>query len=378
MSAATLLIALHDEALVGLAVGPNGAPLGATFSEPARLGEAARRAAQVVAVVPGQAVTLLSVPRIARQRQRLLQALPYAVEEQLAQPVEDVHIVAPARIEGDQVPVACVAHADMRAWMARLDALGIQPDRMLPDMLLLPAPAAAASLARVGGRALVRSGADAGFAVEADALALMLGRVGEVREVFRAEGIADLLPKLAPYLTEASALDLLAGPYRPRHRSGAAGPWRAAAVLALAALLLGLLYQWLDYRALRQTHEALMEEARALYRQVVPDAGAVPDPVRMLRAESARRGGGSHGAGALPLLARVAPLLAGGTTTVRMDAIEYRGGSLEITLTTPDVPTLDGLRERLGALPGLRVELTGASPGEAGVQGRLRVQEGTP
>jgi general secretion pathway protein L len=350
---------------------------GNVISDPARLREAARRAQEIVVLVPGEAVTLLEVPRIARQRSRLMQALPYAVEEQLAQPVEDMHIVAPAHIEGERVAVACVAHADMQRWLARLSELGIQPDRMLPETLALPLKGTAVTLVRVGARALVRSGPDAGFAVEPDALEVLADSLGALREAFVVDDEAALLIALAPHLGGVSRLDLLDGPYRPRRRASASGPWRLVAVLALAALLLAVLYQWLDYRALRQTHAGLQQEAQRLYRQVVPGEGPVPDPVRMLRAESAQRGSGGRG-GAMPLLARVAPLLAGGTTTVRMDALEYRAGSLDLSITTPDVPTLDGLRERLDTLPGLRVELTGASPGDAGVQGRIRVQEVSP
>lgn len=368
----TLLIHIDGERIVGLAGAAND-----TISSAAQLAEAARRSDSVVVLVPGEAVTVVEVARIARQRQRLMQALPYAVEEQLAQPVEDMHIVAPARIDGERVPVACAAHADMRDWLQRLDALGIRPDRMLPDTLALPLAEGAATLVRTGDRALVRSGPDAGFAVEAEALDVLGESIGPLREAFAVSDSADLLTRLAPHLAQASTLDLLDGPYRPRRRASAAGPWRLVAQLALLALLLGLVYQWLDYRALRQTHAELSAEAQRLYRQAVPGEGSVPDPVRMLRAERARSGAEQSG-GALRLLARVAPLLPGGTTTLRMDALEYRGGSLELSVTTPDVPTLDGLRERLGALPGLRVELTGASPGDEGVQGRLRILEVSP
>jgi general secretion pathway protein L len=368
----TLLISIDAERVLGLPAGGRS-----VISDPERLREEARRADDIVVLVPGEAVTLLEVPRIARQRSRLLQALPYAVEEQLAQPVEDMHIAALARIEGERVAVACVAHADMRRWLSRLAEFDIQPDRMLPETLALPLHGTAATLVRVGARVLVRSGLDAGFALEPDALDLLTDRLGAMNEAFVVDDEAALLLALAPHLGGASRLDLLDGPYRPRRRASASGPWRLVAALAFGALLLAVLYQWLDYRALRQTHAGLQQEAQRLYRQAVPGEGAVPDPVRMLRAESAQRGSGGRG-GALPLLARVAPLVAGGTTTVRMDALEYRAGSLELSLTTPDVPTLDGLRERLGTLPGLRVELTGASPGDAGVQGRIRIQEVTP
>jgi general secretion pathway protein L len=56
-----------------------------------------------------------------------------------------------------------------------------------------------------------------------------------------------------------------------------------------------------------------------------------------------------------------------------LDGVEFRGGVLELTLIASDVATLDNLRERL-AQQGLQVELTGANPGSAGVEGRLRIR----
>ena len=55
---------------------------------------------------------------------------------------------------------------------------------------------------------------------------------------------------------------------------------------------------------------------------------------------------------------------------------EFRNGTLELSLTAPDVPTLDLLRERLATLPGLKVELTAANPSENGVEGRIRIVGG--
>ena len=82
--------------------------------------------------------------------------------------------------------------------------------------------------------------------------------------------------------------------------------------------------------------------------------------------------GQGDAADALSLLGRVAPLLAGGST-LTLDAVEYRSGTLELTLIAADVATLDSLRERL-AQQGMQVELTGANPGSSGVEGRLRVR----
>jgi type II secretory pathway component PulL len=59
-----------------------------------------------------------------------------------------------------------------------------------------------------------------------------------------------------------------------------------------------------------------------------------------------------------------------------LQAVDYRAGTLELTLSGEDVSTLDGVRETLAALPGLQVELAGVTPGKGVVEGRLRIRGG--
>ena len=61
------------------------------------------RADDTVVLLPSEDVLLLRAPRVAKQRRQLEQAIPYAVEDQLAAPVEQQHIVLSDRIEGDGV-----------------------------------------------------------------------------------------------------------------------------------------------------------------------------------------------------------------------------------------------------------------------------------
>ena len=73
----------------------------------------------------------------------------------------------------------------------------------------------------------------------------------------------------------------------------------------------------------------------------------------------------------MQLLGRIAPIL-GSTTRTTLTALEYHNATLELALRAPDVPALDLMRERLAGL-GLKVEVTAANSGSAGIDGRLRI-----
>ncbi|MEO5561240.1 MAG: type II secretion system protein GspL, partial [Dokdonella sp.] len=74
---------------------------------------------EIVVLVPAEDVLLTEVKLSARNRAQLLQALPYAIEEQLLGSIEEQHFAA-AQGSGDTFGAAVVAKEKMRAWLARL------------------------------------------------------------------------------------------------------------------------------------------------------------------------------------------------------------------------------------------------------------------
>jgi len=72
---------------------------------------------RVVAFVPGVDVRLAMAQVPARQEKRILQAVPYALEDQLAEDVDTLHFAiqfdARGRRESDPVPVAITSRARM-------------------------------------------------------------------------------------------------------------------------------------------------------------------------------------------------------------------------------------------------------------------------
>jgi general secretion pathway protein L len=65
-----------------------------------------------------------------------------------------------------------------------------------------------------------------------------------------------------------------------------------------------------------------------------------------------------------------------GSGRYTLEGLEYRAGTLELVVTAADVAALDQLRESLASIAPLQVELTAATPGSRGVEGRLRVRGG--
>ena len=147
-------------------------PAGGDGSPP----EAVLAAAEdVVVLVPAEDVLLTEAKIGARNRAQLLQAVPFAVEEQLLGNVEDLHFAAAASASG-QTGIAVVTRERMRGWLDRLSAEGIRPDRLLPESLAVPP----GSVLVEGDRAIARLGPWSAFASPRQDLADWLAETNEV------------------------------------------------------------------------------------------------------------------------------------------------------------------------------------------------------
>ena len=99
---------------------------------------AAAKEREVVVIVPPEDVLLLTVALPKMSRSRLLQAIPFALEEQLIPDVETLHFAA-GQVQADGgLTVAVVAHEKMQAWLALLNNWGVNPTVMMSAVFALP------------------------------------------------------------------------------------------------------------------------------------------------------------------------------------------------------------------------------------------------
>jgi len=356
-------------------------------------------AGEIVVLVPAEDVLLTEARVAAKTRAQLMQALPFAVEDQLLAPVEDLQFAA-TEGDGDAVGVAVVQRATLRAWLEQLAANGIRADAMLPESLALPlAPDRATALVE-NDRAVVRLAPSSAFVCAPSELSAWMQRIsgdGTTRALdvfdFRDGASAriavpatsyqerqrDPLAFLARSLRKPP-LNLLHGEFAPQHRAArGARWWRVAAVLAAAVIALAVIDLGFEVLQLSRTSARLDAAAQDAVRKAFPDvdgaelARATPGEIARRRIERLR--GGSESSGFLRVLNEIGPVL-GTTTQIQTRAIEFRNGTLELGLRAPDVATLDAVRERLAARPGLSVTVTAANPAESGIDGRIRIVDG--
>ncbi|MBO1272738.1 type II secretion system protein GspL [Shewanella sp. 4t3-1-2LB] len=249
---------------------------------------AGNRAVDVL--VAGDAVSLTTVTLPEKGQRQALKALPFMLEESLAQSVDELHFV-PGPRDGDTLHVAVVAHSLVQEWLSWLQDAGLKPRKLVPDCLALPLQGMDWALMEFHGQMLLRRGIADGISVSRDWFDVLFPTLLEQRDTppsiacysqFAAEG-ADCQPQPLelPLLIMAQGyldapFNLLCGRYTPkREYSKQLLPWKKVAIVAAIALVLGVANKGLNIYQLHSQTAALQAQTETLYRQVAGNSRIV-------------------------------------------------------------------------------------------------------
>lgn len=399
-------------------------PDGRLHSGPLEDAAALAAGARVIALVPGCDVLLASAELPTLGRQRLARAVPFALEEQLADDVDELHFALGRRDAEGRLHNAVVARERIEGWMERCRRAGLQVDVMTSEVLGLPRDTAANdadgrwTLLVRETQYLLRNGEQQGLALELATLPVVLAAAldeaaghlpagievrlcGNPGFVDSAEGqaLAELCRQhalaldypaedtgeeasadtllLARGYREQAAINLLQGDYSRRQQlAQVLRPWRPALVLLGLWLVVQMAAMGVEYRRLAAENQAMETRITALYREAFPEARKVVNPrVQMERKLAKLRAGGDTQAGLLALLAKAGPVLEA-SKSLKLRNLRYKDGRLDIELSIGDLQALDRLKQRLGEEAGMAVEIVSASARDGKVESRLSLRPG--
>lgn len=372
----------------------------ATHSWPvqdAPLREVLARAAgkRLLVLVPAADVRLLRFNVAARSAAKILQAAPYALEDQLAEDVEDLHFALGARQGDGSYLVAAVARARMDLWLNLLRDAQLQAEALIPEQLLLPAADEAWSALAEADQITVRTGAAGGFVCSPEDLPAMLQladpeRQHKLRIAIPRSYSADftqldwpleLLPGHASPLeallhghSPAQDLNLLQGAY-----SQSAGaqrfwlPWRPTAALAAALLLVAGAAHAVQAYSLGKELRVQDEQNEQRFRSLFPNETRIVDLNVQLDQQIAAYKGGSQGGGFLSLTETLSRALAA-ANGLSTQGLQFREGALYANLTGTDLQQLDVLKNWFAQNSSARLEVQSANSGSEGVQIRIKLE----
>jgi general secretion pathway protein L len=358
------------------------------------LGQAGGR--RVVVFVPAADVRMAAAQVPARQPAKVLQAVPFALEDQVADDIETLHFAIGPRLADGSHPVAIVGRSRIESWMKPFRDRGLRPEAVVPESLALPLDADPARWSGLcdGTQVIVRNGPWNGFTCGIEdlpnwlALAdpektahLRLQIAGESPDFSALDRPVDLLPgyrsalgALASDWKAEQSINLLQGTHaQGRDVQRLWQPWKVVAALAAVWVLLAgvgfAIETWRLDRDLKAQDEANLARYQALF----PNETRVVDLSAQLDQQVHALTAGGAGTGVLGLLETVSQALAA-TPGLKITNLSYRDQSLFLSLTGPNLDALESLRNWFTAgNRGAAIEVQTANQEGGAVQIRAKV-----
>ena len=356
--------------------------------------------AETIAIVPAQDVLLTTAELPKLSRQRLMLALPFALEEQLIDDVSQLHFAASDYQTDSPLSVAVVAQEKMNAWMLNLKEAGITPTMMVPATLALPFTPDHWHIGLSDTLATVRTGKYSGFACEKDNLAAFIKlklaeneKKPECIHIHNTSGqslnlaIPDIvineikiaekpfLEDMATWVKSTPTINLLQGTYRPKIKSSQTKKiWQAAGCLAAIWLLLAFFSQMVSFFILRHENNQIETAINAIYSRHFPSATHVVEPRARLESKLKKISLQTEKNGFFNLLGMVGDKLAQ-APNIHLLNLEFREGQLNLGVTADTFNTLDSFTQAL-THQGLRVAQKNAGMVDKQVKANIFIQAG--
>lgn len=357
---------------------------------------------RVTLILPADDVLLAEAVVPGGSLARAQQAVPFALEELVADDVDSLHFALGSKGKDDAYPVAVISRRVMDELAEQCESAGLRPSQVVPETLALPQleatiPGVCSWSALLDqDQAVVRLGGFKGFATDAGMASIMLeGARSELPEqenpalvVFRTSDAGKLVVpesidvemrkcdhRLALYasgLATSARINLLQGIYNPKKNFDKTWkPWRWTAALAACVCIVLFAGKWLDVRKLSQQNAYLDAQIAVAFKQALPDT-RMQRPQRQIQAaldelENVNNDGFIH------RLAQISDSLATQPQTT-LRTIGYRSGRFDLDLNTDAVPTLDALKSELSKRGSLAMSVQSANRENDAIRGRVRIE----
>ncbi|MCZ6564523.1 MAG: type II secretion system protein GspL [Gammaproteobacteria bacterium] len=332
--------------------------------------------AHVIVLLPLQQMLLSIVNTRARKSKHLQKAIPFALEDEVADDIENLHFALGRRYGENDYPVAVIEKVTLDSVLETLASAGVYPDILTADVFALPFKEGSWTILVEADRALVRTSKFQGFTIDLHNLQQMLTsslRQAEITpselNIYRCDSpqsgvksftfpintneLDDCPPGLfADGLDENECINLLQGSYQKKdkkHRQFA--PWKIAAILFGVWVGLSMVSVLIDHARFSKEEKRLDAQIEQELRQTFPDIQNVTAGNARIKMEARLRNfiadtTSNSYAGFMELLALSGESMqqAGNIT---INTMNYRDGKLNVNVNSPDVQALDKVKQLL-------------------------------
>jgi len=341
-----------------------------------------------------------SVP--AKNKQRALQAIPFALEEQLAEDIEELHFATDIPVN-NIYPTAVIQHKLLEELLSSLSAFNIQPSAVYADINCLPQTTGSWNILCTDNGISINPFTDSVIHCDADSFSIILPRllqqtdndilpdninIWSKTEITLPEDMpAEItitqqsfshseLSLFLEALNSRSAVNLLQGRYKVISQNTEWWkPWRLAAALAATAFCLQLLSGGLSLNRLQTENKQLEHQINKIYKQTFPRSKRIVNArVQMEnKLKKLRKGSGKSDFGFTDLLIVTSPILQQ-TADIEIQTMDFNNNKLELNVSTNRLANIESLKSRLNQLGQIKAELLSSSSKAKLVNAKIRIE----
>lgn len=357
-----------------------------------------------IVLVPGEHVTVSQLLLPDTSQSRLVQIVPYAMEDQLIDPPEDLHFAFDKQNEQGSLQVAVVKKTTIEQWLSDFKDTRLDLRIMLPDYLAIPYEDDTWHVYLSHDKALIRIRANYGMTVDiSQVIQILQLKLNEEilkphyikidycaeqanfdQKLFRDINIScEFSEKSMPImeifnrgLKKPTAIDLLEGAplvHNPSNQSNSL--WRIARWLALACCVIWVGMSITEYIIFKQRLNAIQTQIDTLYMQAFPQSSTVIEPLARIQQLSATLKNSASGGNFLSLIATVGQAINSQNKDVTIIEMNFSGNSLLLDLESNDFKNFEFLSQQLRR-QNITVTQTNAHTTDNGVTTRFALSRG--
>ena len=358
---------------------------------------------KVALLIPSTLLTFTEIQLPVTDRERMLRALPYSMEDRIIDDIDNMHFSINAW-NNNQANVSSISRQQMDSLIERFISAGINPDYIIPDLFLVPFTAKSWTVLVTSKYALVRTGEFSGFSIDnynlPQGLALNLSQATSLPtsiSIIHKGDVEDYLSNtlLPDYpdisisnttnekeyvtlfddnLSNLQTFNLLQGSYSKHEQLAHIWrSWRPVAIFSVIMFILYVLSISIDIYDLNKQITSVDNKITTLFKKTLPDSRKIVNPKAQLqqRISELNQNSSNDEFGFLPLLAKSARSIKKNKQII-INSMTYKDGNLDIELVVDTFQNLDALKSGIIS-KGIVTEILSATADEKSVLGRIRL-----
>ena len=339
--------------------------------------------------------------------QKMLRAVPYAIEEFIAGDIDEFHFVIAKNKHSDYTAVVGIDQVTLENIIKIFSSANINIETIIPDALCLAASEEQWVCLNYHANSYIQTSTNAGMIVANDLLPYVItsklddetldtpkkillfseqenaAQFDQIDiknddiEIIKISYNTHPLVVFCGNYKQALPLNLLRHKYKPKRKSaGYWQHWRTAASLAVFWLILHLGLTAYKASELESENNITKIEIEKIYKKTFPKSKKIINPrVQMeQKLNELKNNSGNTGNGLLFLLAESFSAITKDKNNVTLQTLNFRNNRMEIGLEGTNLQAVESLNKNLNSNNKIKSEITSSSSEKDKVKGNLRIE----